>query len=163
MCKWCEDCSFKLPSTKSAAVLFTRKHNPEPTSLRLQDGNHLPPKNEYKYLGLTFQRNDSYSTHVQKVVKKCRARLNVIRMLKGTSWDAGKRPLLTFDRSLFRSVIEYGMEAYFFVSPSLLKPLQKIQNDALRLCTGALVSTPVICPHHTCNEMPLNISTSFCA
>ena len=75
---------------------------------------------------------------------KCRARLNVVRVLKGTSWVAGKRPLRTVHRSLVRSVIEYGMEAYFFAFPGLLKPLQKIQNDALRLCTGALVSTPVI-------------------
>jgi len=94
-------------------------------------------------------------------VAKCLARLNVIRMLKGTSWGAGKRPLLTVYRSLVRSVIEYGMEAYFFASHSLLKPLQKIQNDALLLCTGALVSTPVICLHHACNEMPLNIKHKF--
>jgi len=53
------------------------------------------------------------------------------------------------------------MEAYFFASPSLLKPLQKIQNDALRLCTGALVSIPVICLHHACNEMPLNSKHKF--
>jgi len=94
VCKWCEDCGFKLSSTKSDAVLFTRKHNPEPISMRLQDGTRLPLKNEYKYLGLTFQRNGSYSTHIQKVVAKCRARLNVISVLKGTSWGAGKRPLL---------------------------------------------------------------------
>jgi len=53
------------------------------------------------------------------------------------------------------------MEAYFFASPSLLKPLQKFPNDALLLCTGALVSTPVICLHHACNEMPLNIKHKF--
>ena len=89
MCKWCEDCGFKLSSTKSAAVLFTRKHNPEPISLRLQDGTRLPLKNEYKYLGLTFQRNGSYSTHIQKVVAKCWARLNVIRMLKARAYARG--------------------------------------------------------------------------
>jgi len=53
------------------------------------------------------------------------------------------------------------METYFVASPSLIKPLQKIQNDALRLCTGALVSTPVFCLHHACNEMPLNIKHKF--
>jgi len=67
MCKWCEDCGFKRSSTKSAAVLFTRKHNPEPTSLDLQDGTRLPLKKEYKYLGLTFQRNGSYSTQYRKL------------------------------------------------------------------------------------------------
>jgi len=123
---WCEECGFKLSSSKSTAVLFTRKHNPAPISLLLQDGTRLPLKKEYKYLGLTFQRNGSYSTRTQNVAAKCRARLNVIRFLKGTSWGAGKRPLLTVCRSFVRSVMEYGMEAYFFASPNLLKPLHKI-------------------------------------
>jgi len=46
VCKWCEDCDYKLSSTKSPAVLFARKHNPEPISLRLQDSTRLPLKNE---------------------------------------------------------------------------------------------------------------------
>ena len=121
-------------STKPAAVLFTRKHNPEPISLRLQHGTRLPLKYEYKYLGLTFQRNVSYSTHIQKVVAKCRARLNVIRVLKGTSWYAGKRPLLTVYWSLVRSVIEYGMEAYFFASPSLLNSCSMTSRDFMDIC-----------------------------
>jgi len=108
-------------------------------------------------LGLTFQRNGSYSKHVQNVAVKCRARLNVIGMLKGTSWGAGKRSLLTVYRSLVRCAIECGMEAYFFTSPNLLKPLHRIQNDALRLRTGAMASTPLICLHHACDEMPLLI------
>jgi len=74
---------------------------------------------------------------------------------------AGKCSLLTGYRSLVRSVIEYGMGAYFFASPSLLKPLHKIQNDALRLRTGAVASTPVLCPHHACDEMPLHIKHKF--
>jgi len=116
---------FKLSSTKSATVLFTRKHNLEPIFLRLQGGTRLPLKNEYKYLGLTFQRNGSYSTHIQKVVAKCRGRLNVIRVLKGTSWGAGKRPLLTVYRSLVRPVTEYGMEAYFLRVSQSIKTITK--------------------------------------
>jgi len=53
--------------------------------LRLQDGTRLPLKNEYKYLGLTFQRNGSYSTHIEKVVAKYRARFNAIWVLEDTS------------------------------------------------------------------------------
>jgi len=82
-------------------------------------------------------------------------------MLKGTSCGVGKRSLLTVYRSLVRSVIEYGMEAYFFTSPSLLKPLHKIQNDALRLCTGAMASIPLTCLHDACDEMPLLIRHKF--
>ena len=53
------------------------------------------------------------------------------------------------------------MEAYFFTSTRLLKPLHKIQNDALRLCTGAMASTALICLHHVWDEMPLLIRHKF--
>jgi len=39
----------------------------------------------------------------------------------------------------------------------MLKPLVKIQNDALRLCLGAMPRTPVVCLQHACAEMPLFI------
>jgi len=75
VCHWCEECGFKIFSNKSAAVLFTRKHNPAPISLLLQDGTRLPLKKEYKCSGLTLPRNVSYSTHIQSVAAKCRDRL----------------------------------------------------------------------------------------
>jgi len=59
------------------------------------------------------------------------------------------------------SVKEFSMEGYFFAFPSLLKLLHNIQNDALRLCIGAMASTPVICLHLVCDEMPLNIRHKF--
>jgi len=44
---WCEECGFKISSTKSAAVLLTRKHDPVSISLILRDGTRLQMKNEY--------------------------------------------------------------------------------------------------------------------
>jgi len=111
VCDLCVKCGFKLSGTKSAALLFTKKHNPAPIFLLLQEGTHLPLKNEHKYLGITFQRDSSYSTHIQKVAAKCQARLSVIRLLKRTSRGSGKSALLTVYRSLVRSVREYAMEA----------------------------------------------------
>ena len=116
-CKWCDENVVKISGAKSAAVLFTKKRKPQPIKLLLQGNAELPMKLEYKYLGITFQRNGTYAVHIQKVAAKCRARLNVIRLLKGTSWCAGKRPLLTIYRSLVRSMIECGMEANFFLLP----------------------------------------------
>jgi len=44
VCNWCEECGFKISSTKSAAVLLTRKHDPVPISLILRDGTRLKMK-----------------------------------------------------------------------------------------------------------------------
>jgi len=84
-------------------------------------------------------------------------RLNLLRMLTGTSWGAATTPLLHIYRALIRSVLEYGMEAYFFSSASSLEKLNKIQYAALRLCTRAMKSTPSICLLHSCDELPLHL------
>ena len=78
-------------------------------------------------------------------------------MLKGTSWGVSKEPLLSIFRALIRPIIEYGMEVYFNSSDSSLKQVEKIQNECLRICAGALRSTPINCLQHYCNEMPLKI------
>ena len=65
--------------------------------------------------------------------------------------------MLTLYRSLIRSITDYGMEIYFNSSNKNRYEIEKIQNEALRLCTGALNSTPVCSLQHACNEMPPNI------
>jgi len=92
-------------------------------------------KEGVQVFGVTFQSNGLYTAHIQNVVAKCHKRLNMMSFLKGTSWGASKSPFLTIDRCLVRSVLEYGMDAYFFSAKSLVDPLVKIQNETLRLCT----------------------------
>ena len=78
-------------------------------------------------------------------------------MLTGTSWGAATSLLLHIYRALIRSVLECGMEAYFFSSASSLEKLNKIQYAALRLCTRAMKSTPSICLLHSCDELQLHL------
>ena len=65
--------------------------------------------------------------------------------------------LLSLYRALIRPIIEYGMEIYFNCSDSTLKIIETLQHECLRICTGALRSTPIDCLQHYCNEMPLKI------
>ena len=50
---------FKISQSKSAAVLFTNKRNLPHICLKLQQ-HSIPVRNEYKFLGITFQRNGTY-------------------------------------------------------------------------------------------------------
>jgi len=90
------------------------------------------------------------------VHSKCLKRLDLLRMLTGTTGGAAKKPLLHIFRALVRSVLEYGMKAYFFSSASSLEK-NKIQYAALRLCTRAMKSTPPLCLLHSCDELPDHI------
>ena len=154
--KW----GFRASPSKSAAVLFTKERKPVAHKLTLCSSD-IPLKKEYKYLGVIFKRNGAYTSHVDNVHGKCLKRLNLLRMLKGTSWGASKRPLLSLYRTFLQSVIEYGMEAYFFSALSSVDPILKIQNEALRICTVAMKSTPLICLQHACQEMPVNLRHKY--
>ena len=150
---WCNKWGFKLSSSKSAAVLFTRKHKVPNVCLKI-NGHILPVKNDFKYLGIIFQTNVTYNKHTKYVVDKCRKRINLLRTVKGTFWGAAKTPMLSLYRALVRSITDYGMEVYFTPTNVNKLEIEKIQNEALRLCTGALRSTPVCTLQHVCNEMP---------
>ena len=79
-----------------------------------------------------------------------------MRFLKGTSWGQANPPSspstdVSCDRSwntAWRCI---------FSAKSLVQPLIKIQNEALRLCMGAMRSTPTLCLQHACKEMPLDL------
>lgn len=84
-------------------------------------------------------------------------RVNLLRMLCGSTWGASKKCLLSVYRSLVRSVIEYGCEIQYSASVKALKILQSVQSQCLRICTGACRSTPLIALQNECGELPLHI------
>ena len=73
--------------------------------------------------------------------------------LQSSQSRAAKAPMLSLFRALVRSITDYGMEVYFTSTNVNKLEIEKIQNEALRLCTGALRSTPVCTLQHACNEM----------
>ena len=153
---WCETNGFKISVNKSAALLFTKKRKNKNVSLMLYNQT-LELKKQVKYLGIIFQDNGIYSAHARYVQEKCLKRINVLRMLKGSNWGMSQDALLSLYRALIRPIIEYGMEIYFNCSDSTLKIIETLQHECLRICTGALRSTPIDCLQHYCNEMPLKI------
>ena len=80
-----------------------------------------------------------------------------MRMVSGTSFGADKKTLLMIYMSLIRSKLDYGCQAYMSASPTQLVSLDKIQNSALRIATGAYKSTSVQAMEVECNIMPLSL------
>ena len=117
----------------------------------------LALEKQFKYLGIVFQENGLYFAHARYIQEKCSKGINILRMLKGSNWGMLKDTLLSLYRALIRPIIEYGMEIYFNCSDSILKQIETIQHECLRICAGALRSTPIDCLQHYCNEMPLKI------
>ena len=152
---WCSRWGFVISKEKSVAMLFTKKLKVGPLSLTI-NGTSLAFVDEFKYLGIIFDRHLTYKQHIEYLIIKCMKRLNLLKLLSGTYWGAGKETLWTMYRTQIRSLLEFGMPAYFFASKYLLDKLQIVQNQALRICCGAMRSTPICVLQASCNEMPLD-------
>ncbi len=68
-----------------------------------------------------------------------------MRCLTGREWGASCSALKTIYLALIRSVLDYGSVAYGSAAKSLLKKLDRIQAQALRVCSGAFKTSPSTC------------------
>ncbi len=83
--------------------------------------------------------------------------LNIMRCLTGSECGASKRALRDVYVALMRPVIEYGSIMYRSASKTSLKKLEVIQNQALRICCGAIRTSPACAVQVEMGELPLNL------
>lgn len=153
---WCERCGFRINTDKTVVVLFTHRIDKIEKILKIND-KPLRVVKTVKFLGLIFDTKLTWNAHINYIEEKCKKRLNILRMISGQSWGAGKATLLTVYRALIRSVLDYGSIAYNSTSLTNKLKLDRIQSKALRIICGAFCSTSIAAMQVECGEMPLEI------
>lgn len=78
-----------------------------------------------------------------------------MRALAGKEWGAERSLMLTVYQALIRLVLNFGCIIYAAASKTILKRLDRIQYRALRMCIGAVKSTPINALIVETNELPL--------
>lgn len=153
--KWANENGFKFSPEKTVCVLFSRIRGmfPEP-SLQL-DGHDLVVQSNHKFLGLTFDKKLSFQTHIQCLKVKCLKSLNLLKILSHRSWGADKETLLRVYTTTVRSKLDYGCMVYGSARKSVLKRLDPIHHQGLRLVLGAFRTSPVESLYVECNEWSL--------
>lgn len=69
--------------------------------------------NEEIFLLIWFDSRLSYYMHIQYVAARVAPRLDILRILRGTDWDAGKIQILQLNNTaLIKPVILYGCIAF---------------------------------------------------
>ncbi|XP_024859831.1 uncharacterized protein LOC108230932 [Kryptolebias marmoratus] len=119
--------------------------------------NAIEREDQIKYLGMWFDKKLTWKVHIDKIVEKSKRILNIMRCLRGREWGADRKALKTVYIGLIRSVFDYGSILYNSASNSLLTKIDKIQYQALRLCCGAMKTTPVSALQVEMGEMPLEL------
>src|SRR6218665_1606794 len=124
--KFFDEWGFKVSTTKTAAVEFSRSGTP-PAHLPLKLGtSRLLCQSSAKFLRVIFDRHLTWSEHIQYVADRCRKHLNLMRAMVGSHCGASRDTLLLVYRALIRSVLDYGCIAYESASTNQKKVLDTI-------------------------------------
>ena len=86
----------------------------------------------------------SWKNHVEHTVNKANQRLRLIKRLTGAAWGSTQERMNTTYKTYIKPVMKYGREVLITASGSTLKALETTQNNALRLITGGVKTTPIL-------------------
>ena len=140
---WALHNGFKFSKSKTQCVNFCqlRKVHNDP-ELYLY-GSLIPVVDDFKFLGIIFDRKLSFIPHVNNLKAKCLKALNLLKVLYHTNWGADRTVLLQLYRSLICSKLDYGSVIYRSARKSYLMMLDTVHHQGLRLALGAFRTSPV--------------------
>jgi hypothetical protein len=107
------------------------------------------------YLGMTLDSKMTGSSQVDKMSKAAKKRLTFMKRVAGVDWGASTEVLTTTYKTYIRPVLEYGNSVLLTAPKNHLAKLDRVQNQALRIATGAAKSTPAVAMEMQTNTPPI--------
>lgn len=157
---WCKQWGFQLSAPKTVGVLFTQKKSIPKISLKL-DGVDIKFEPYAKFLGLFFDQRLTWKKHIEYVVGKCKARINLLRCVSSLNWGVDGKIMYNLYCALIRSVVDYGCESLASASKSVLSKLDSIQYQSLKICAGAICRTSLAKLQVECGDPPLYLRRDY--
>lgn len=139
---WAEDWCVTINKEKSSTTLFTLSTKQRAGKVMLA-GTPLKEEDEATYLGVTFDKRQTWKAHISRVEGTARRKLGMMRKLAGTTWGANEQILKTVYQGTVRPTMEYSSATWSTTAKTNQQALDKVQNQALRIITGATKSTPI--------------------
>ncbi|GBP26650.1 Probable RNA-directed DNA polymerase from transposon BS [Eumeta japonica] len=141
--QWFRKWKIEVNSDKSAAIQFkygkirsrliVDKNTP---NLKMLDAN-IPWQRNYKYLGVTLDKNLHFREHIERVRNTAlfyKARLGA---MLGRKSKLSRRNKRTIYKMCIRTVMTYASPVFAHAAPKALHRLQEIQNKFCRAATDA--------------------------
>ena len=130
---WCRRWRVKLNGDKSKLVFLSRNNIKPDENYSLHLFNDVVrPSKQAKFLGIQIDERLSFKQHFDAIHTSTARRLNVLRVLSRN--DVKPIILLRLYKIYIRSIIEYGSFSFICAPKIFISKLQKIQNEALRVC-----------------------------
>ncbi|XP_018407393.1 PREDICTED: uncharacterized protein LOC108783345, partial [Cyphomyrmex costatus] len=146
------------PSKSSWMIFATSKAVPAPDCSLSIDNLLIPRVEKVKFLGVILDRKLKGNLHLEYLVKKGRALVNIISTLTAVWWGSHPHCLLTIYRSVFRGAIEYAFSIFTWKNNArIFRQLERLQYRAIRTSMGYRLSTPINVMLCEAREYPLRL------
>ena len=140
--KWVSENGFKFSTSKTVCIHFHQQYVFFPDTNILLGKTPIKVVKEAKFLGLIFDTKLTLKNHIQYLKTSCQKALDIFRVVGHTDWVADRIVLLRLYRSLVRSKLDYGCIVYRSARRSILKQLDPIHHQGLRIALGAFRTSP---------------------
>ena len=141
--KWVSENGFRFSTSKTVCIHFHQRYFFPPSDPNILLGK-TPIKvvREAKFLGVIFDTKLTFKNRIQYLKTSCQKALDILRVVGHTDWGASRIVLLRLYRSLDRSKLDYGCIVYGSTCRSILKQLDPIHYQGLRIALGAFRASP---------------------
>ena len=144
----------KINTSKTTFQSFSLAHKTIPPKW-MYKGTALSHSTEIKYLGVTLGNKLNWENHMDKIASRVSKCINVLNCLAGCKWGCARSTLNLMYQKYILPLITYNCEALVTAQPHTLKVLEHTQNQALRLITGAVKTTPIDMMTYTTGNKPI--------
>lgn len=134
---------FKFSTTKTKSIHFYRGTRNLSTDPKFYiDRTPIVTANTVKYLGMIFDHKLTWKPHIEMLVANCKRRLAVLKCLSNINWGANREIILMLYKALIQSRIDYGSAIYSSARKTVIKRLDPLLHESIRLATGAFRTSP---------------------
>lgn len=141
---WTESNGFNFSLSKTSCIHFCHRRGIHPDPKLYFKKSEVAVVDSTRFLGVIFDKKLTFLPHILHLRNKCEKTLNLLKFLSNTAWGADRTSLLRIYRAVIRSKLDYGCAAYGAARSSVLKKLDTIHHSALRVCSGAFRTSPVL-------------------
>lgn len=100
--------------------------------------------NILNFLGFRFDNKLNWKPHILSLKSHTSKDLNMFRMLSNITWGSDFKTMIKMYKATILPKLDYGSHIYDSAKESYKKPLNTIQNQALRYITGAFRTSPIL-------------------
>ncbi|MES9994334.1 MAG: reverse transcriptase family protein [Candidatus Thiodiazotropha sp.] len=141
--QWAATWLVSFNPAKTESLLISRKRNRQHHPPLFMQDHQITEVESHKHLGLYLSNDCTWHKHIDFITEKAWYRINILRKLK---YKLDRKSLETIYLTFIRPLLEYGDIIWNNCTQQEKIELDKIQNEAARIATGAtkLVSIDIL-------------------